>query len=190
MSTTNIRIQGTEAQFEQFERQCRITEFMLAQTLCRRFNLPTTQENLTLVAGWMSTARSMGIANHVTSGIQMKVAGGINDEPEMPGLQQIQEERQRQIQHLGHTQQADAQCTQGQLVTAAATYLEAALIQEMFGDDPDATQQAAIAQQLGEVVESRWPWEEGRPSLDQGPLSNLIKAGAMIAAELDRRAEF
>lgn len=73
MSTTNIRIQGTEAQFEQFERQCRITEFMLAQTLCRRFNLPTTQENLTLVAGWMSTARSMGIANHVTSGIHMRM---------------------------------------------------------------------------------------------------------------------
>lgn len=73
MSTTNIRIQGTEAQFEQFERQCRITEFILAQTLCRRFNLPTTQENLTLVAGWMSTARSMGIANHVTSGIQMQM---------------------------------------------------------------------------------------------------------------------
>lgn len=72
MSTTTIRIQGTEAQFQDFESRCEVTELMLAQTLCRRYQIDPTQENLGIVAGWMSTARSMGIANHVTSGIRME----------------------------------------------------------------------------------------------------------------------
>lgn len=72
MSTTTIRIQGSEAQLQDFEKQCEVTELMLAQTLCRRFQIPHTQENLGIVAGWMSTARSMGIANHLTSGIKME----------------------------------------------------------------------------------------------------------------------
>jgi hypothetical protein len=45
---------------------------MLAQTLCRRFDIEVTQEHLELVSGWMSSARSMGIANHLTSGIRME----------------------------------------------------------------------------------------------------------------------
>lgn len=190
MTTTTIRIQGTDARFQQFERQCRVTELMLASTLCDRFKIQRTDKHLELIAGWLASARSMGIANHLTSGIQVKVADGAIDEPELAGLEEIKRERLRQIQHLGYTNQTDAQWTQGQLLSAAATYLEAARIQEMFGDDPDATQQAAIVQQLDEVVEKTWPWEETRPNLQQGPIQNIIKAGAMIAAELDRRAQF
>lgn len=72
MSTTTIRIQATEGQLQAFERQCQLTELLLAQSLCRRFQIDTTEENLGIVAGWMASARSLGIANHLTSGIKME----------------------------------------------------------------------------------------------------------------------
>lgn len=74
MSTTTIRIQGSEAQFQQFERQCEVAEIQLALTLCRKFQLPTTQETLGIVAGWMSAARALGIAAHTMSGIQIQAS--------------------------------------------------------------------------------------------------------------------
>lgn len=88
MSTTTIRIQATEAQLQSFERQCEVTELMLAQTLCRRFQIPATQENLGIVAGWMSTARSMGITNHLTSGIKMEHLEG-QAKPRLGELRQM-----------------------------------------------------------------------------------------------------
>lgn len=72
MSTTAFRIQGTEAQFAEFEHRCKITEAMFARTLCQRFEIPLTDGNLELVAGWLSNARSMGIANHMDCGIKME----------------------------------------------------------------------------------------------------------------------
>lgn len=72
MSTTAFRIQGTQEQFAEFERRCQVTEAMFARTLCQRFEIPLTDENLQLVAGWLSSARSMGIANHLDCGIQME----------------------------------------------------------------------------------------------------------------------
>ena len=89
MSTTTIHIQATEAQLQRFEHQCEVTELMLASTLCRRYQIPTTQENLGIVAGWMSTARSMGIANHLTSGIQMQM---VNDQAKPEGLGEIRQQ--------------------------------------------------------------------------------------------------
>lgn len=189
MSSLAIRFQGTEAQFRQFEHQCRVTELMLARTLCDRFHISTTQENLEMVASWMASARSMGIGNHLTSGIKMELVDE-NALPELPGLGAIRRERVRQIYHLGHSLNNDDAYTQGQMVSGAATYLEAARIQEMFGDDPDAEQQAAIRTQLDDVIDKNWPWEESRPNLEAGPVSNLVKAAAMIAAELDRRDRF
>lgn len=73
--TTTIRIQATEAQLAEFENRCQLTERLLAGTLLTRLGLPATPENTELVAGWMSTARSQGIANHVTSGIRMEMVG-------------------------------------------------------------------------------------------------------------------
>lgn len=72
MSTTAFRIQGTEAQFADFEHRCQVTEAMFARTLCQRFEIPLTDGNLELVAGWLSSARSMGIANHLDCGIKME----------------------------------------------------------------------------------------------------------------------
>jgi len=73
MSTTTIRIQGSEAQFQHFEHMCEVAEIQLAHTLCRRFQIEPTQETLGIVASWMSTARSLGIAAHTMSGIQISL---------------------------------------------------------------------------------------------------------------------
>lgn len=70
MSTTAIRIQATEAQLKDFEHRCWVTETMFAGTLCDRFKIPKTNENLDLVAGWLQSARSMGIVNRLTCGIR------------------------------------------------------------------------------------------------------------------------
>lgn len=71
--TISFRIQGTDAQFRQFEHQCQVTELMLASTLIDRFQIPRTQENLELISGWMASARSMGIGNHLMNGIKMEL---------------------------------------------------------------------------------------------------------------------
>lgn len=112
MSTTTIRIQATEAQLQAFQQQCEVTELMLASTLCRKFQIPTTQENLGIVAGWMSTARSMGIANHLTSGIKMEhlesqaseilppvqeaIKTGLTTDPTDPRLHQVGKDGQNE----------------------------------------------------------------------------------------------
>lgn len=68
-----IRIQATAPQLEEFERRCATTEAMFATTLCQRFDIPRTDENLQLVAGWLSSARSMGIVNQIDCGIRMEM---------------------------------------------------------------------------------------------------------------------
>ena len=72
MSTTTIRIRATDQQLAQFESQCQLTEQLLAQSLCRRFQIEPSLENLGIVGGWMASARSMGITTHITSGIQIE----------------------------------------------------------------------------------------------------------------------
>lgn len=89
MSTTTIRIQGTEAQFQQFERQCEVAEIQLAHTLCRRFQIEPTQETLGIVAGWMSTARALGIAAHTMSGIQIQAVDGQEKPQTLGDLRQM-----------------------------------------------------------------------------------------------------
>jgi hypothetical protein len=68
-----LRIQATAEQLEAFERRCAVTEAMFARTLCQRFQIPPTDENLQLVAGWLSSARSMGLVNQIDCGIRMEM---------------------------------------------------------------------------------------------------------------------
>lgn len=95
------------------------------------------------------------------------------------GIERIAAERQRQIEVEGWTAEHDAEYEHNELWEAARSYLAAArwaqftnLAQPMSAHDRD--QQAF------------WPWHEDwwKPSLD--PIRNLEKAGALIAAEIDR----
>ena len=182
-----FRIQGTEAQFSAFERQCQTTELLLASTLCDRFQIERSQENLGIVAGWLASARAMGIGNHLMSGIKMELVDDQAKEPPMlPGIAAIHRERLRQIHNLGYNAKVDDAYVHGELASAAATYLEAARIQRMFGDQPDEEQRVAIAMQIEEAIEKNWPFEREWFHLAESPAENLVKAGALQAAELDR----
>lgn len=69
-----LRILATGQQLEEFERRCAVTEAMFARTLCQRFQIPPTDENLQLVSGWLSSARSMGLVNQIDCGIRMEMS--------------------------------------------------------------------------------------------------------------------
>lgn len=86
------------------------------------------------------------------------------------GIQLIAAERERQVLQEGWTPEHDDQHTDGSLAFAAASYAICA------GGDHGA----------GTVQVSYWPWHPRwwKPSDD--PVRNLVKAGALIAAEIDR----
>lgn len=85
----------------------------------------------------------------------------------MTGAERIAAERQRQIDSEGYTPEHDASHTDGELYDAAMAYIYATR------GYPDG----------GAMF---WPWdkESFKPSGDQ--LHNLVRAGALIAAEIDR----
>jgi hypothetical protein len=94
----------------------------------------------------------------------------------MNGTELIAQERQRQIDAEGWTPEHDDGHVSAELTNAACAYAETAALQ-MYGDD----EKPAI-----EIAPDCWPWhtEWWKPSPD--PVHNLVKAGALIAAEVDR----
>lgn len=91
--------------------------------------------------------------------------------PSIDGAALIYAERSRQMHEEGYTPAHDAEHDPNDLTWAAWCLLDAA-----------ASDAAAI-----EEPPKMWPWgpESWRP--DQTPLRRLIIAGALIAAEVDRR---
>ena len=93
------------------------------------------------------------------------------------GAFKIAAERQRQINEEGWTPDHDDEHTECQLLDAAICYAGMAGSLVM---DPDNGKEARVG-----LVEA-WPWSPDwwKPSDD--PIRNLVKAGALIAAEIDR----
>ena len=94
------------------------------------------------------------------------------------GSELIAAERKRQIDVEGWTPEHDAEHTNGALADAAACYVSVARQQVRgvgYGGNGEPTYPRAV-----------WPWdaEWWKPSDD--PVRNLVKAGALIAAEIDR----
>lgn len=89
------------------------------------------------------------------------------------GIQLINEERERQITREGWTQEHDNNHKNAELAAAARCYVGHAL-GLVYGMD----RQTYPPQQ--------WPWESEwwKPSAE--PIRDLVKAGALIAAEIDR----
>lgn len=94
--------------------------------------------------------------------------------PRKDGTVLISDERERQRSTEGFTYAHDQQHAGGELIWAASGYLYAARIALQHG----------LADPL--PVPETWPFEERwwKPSDD--PIRNLEKAGALIAAEIDR----
>lgn len=89
----------------------------------------------------------------------------------MNGAKRITAGRKRQIEVEGYTPEHDAQHTRGELAQAAACYL-------MVDEEP--------------LVRLRWPWAPvafNRVGFPYPCEIDLVKGGALAAAELDRRAE-
>jgi hypothetical protein len=102
------------------------------------------------------------------------------------GAALIAAERLRQVGVEGHDDQHDDEHYAGELSTAAITYAVHAwwqLTDPATGWTPNQVEEIEL--------EQWWPWDAGdfKPSAD--PIRNLERAGALIAAEIDRllRAE-
>lgn len=93
---------------------------------------------------------------------------------EKPGIELIAEERQRQIKVEGWSAMHDSDHDYDQLATAGAVY---AL--------PDRLRHNI--NRSGDLMPSLWPWERKwwKPVPDNR-IRELVKAGALIAAEIDR----
>jgi hypothetical protein len=90
------------------------------------------------------------------------------------GVSLIAAERQRQMDVEGWAPEHDNEHIMGEMIGAAVTYAAHAL--EIVSDH----------EIQGADNEGWWPWDESwyKPSPD--PIRNLEKAGALIAAEIDR----
>ena len=90
------------------------------------------------------------------------------------GIELIAAERERQITAEGWSDAHDDEHGQAEMNKAANAYLVAGYLTTVSGghhhdDCPDY-----------------WPWDESWWKPSEDPIRNLVKAGALIAAELDR----
>ncbi len=92
---------------------------------------------------------------------------------EMNGVELIARERQRQIENEGWTPDHDDKHASGQMVGAARAYAKAAQMQI-----------CGLVSSFNPPLSWDWDEEWWKPSPD--PIRNLVKAGALIAAEIDR----
>jgi hypothetical protein len=98
----------------------------------------------------------------------------------MNGWELIKEERERQINEEGWSSAHDDRHVHGELSLAASRYVRVARFMIEYPED------TGVWEILCEVDHSQWPWDLSwyKPSKD--PIPNLVKSGALIAAEIDR----
>lgn len=89
------------------------------------------------------------------------------------GIELIAEERQRQIEEEGWTPEHDDEHTTGEIAIAGATYAMRPIINEVMLKD--------------DGIPHLWPWDGNwyKPT-PENRVRELQKAGALIAAEIDR----
>lgn len=92
---------------------------------------------------------------------------------QMTGVDLIAAERERQVSQEGWTFEHDDKHDAGEIACAAACYALATVI-------------TAPKVQDSHIYARYWPWERlwWKPSDDK--VRNLVRAGALIAAEIDR----
>lgn len=100
------------------------------------------------------------------------------------GAALIAAERRRQVEAEGWTPEHDDENTRAEMATAGVGYAMFAVEQLLLADQgedglPDEAYTVPPS-------ETEWPWHPDwwKPSTD--PIRNLVKAGALIAAEIDR----
>lgn len=96
----------------------------------------------------------------------------MSDKPVLNGVARIGAERHRQISQLGFTPEHDAEHDPRELVAAGMCYLQ----NEGWIDYMHS-------------VPQEWPWEDDAWDPSDDVCRNLEKAGALIAAAIDRYVE-
>lgn len=99
------------------------------------------------------------------------------------GIELITEERQRQIKAKGYDEQHDAEHRVTELIDAAMAYVDAARTDYM--NETDGLHPEVLEQHYNSIRRFIWRWgdEAFKPTTC---LKDLIKAGALIAATIDR----
>lgn len=98
-------------------------------------------------------------------------------DPEFPtGTGLIARERIRQMTEEGYTDEHDDEYIGGEMALAASSYLDTAHT-AILRDD---------ASQYHRLPPFPWPWNTDWYKPSDDPIRNLEKAGALIAAEIDR----
>jgi hypothetical protein len=100
-----------------------------------------------------------------------------------PGADLIAAERRRQVEAEGWTPEHDDEHDDSALLNAARSYELCAAFQ-LLQHDPEHAESVLVRRAMD--VPPIWPWHPSwwKPSDD--PVRNLVKAGALIAAEIDR----
>lgn len=121
-----------------------------------------------------------GMDNYIREGAR-KNSELINKYASKTGVELISEERRRQVAKEHYSSPHDDSHVSGELATAGACY--AAL-----GANQSRCHMVFPASEIHapKIENLTWPWGDGfwKPSDD--PIRNLAKAGALIAAEIDR----
>ena len=97
------------------------------------------------------------------------------------GAALISAERQRQIEMEGYEAYHDDSHDGGELADAATCYANVASVQSRGAGMAEIREM--IVNDWGEV---NWPWHDASFKPVDNPIANLVKAGALIAAEIDR----
>ena len=101
----------------------------------------------------------------------------------MKGIELIAEERQRQIDVEGYSEQHDSQHNTSELIYAAIAYVESAKVGVNCAEMGNTTDEHEIMRrktEMGRYYPFGWLF---KPSTD---IRDLVKAGALIAAAIDR----
>ena len=99
----------------------------------------------------------------------------------MTGIDFIAEERQRQIDEEGWTINHDVRHRTGQLVEAAIAYAAQSINIEV---------RRVTIGTLRHIYSDLWPWDKTFDKRKKhAPLRCLVIAGALLAAEIDRRIQ-
>lgn len=91
------------------------------------------------------------------------------------GCYSVCKERLRQIEDEGWTSEHDDQHKEGQLADAASTYAMTDKSFDNLSKDMD-----------GDLLDYLWPFDKKWLKVDENRIRSLEKAGALIAAEIDR----
>jgi len=108
------------------------------------------------------------------------------------GVELIAAERHRQVSVEGWMAEHDDKHQCGEMCSAAHCYLVAAdclangkeLMGPEYHETTDNLKEEIFGHKFGNAC--AWPWDDDWLKITEDPIRNLVKAGALIAAEIDR----